>query len=448
MGFASTSGLQAIAAAPLRVRDRILGVMICGFRDANTFNDEQQFRIRKHISDFAISLDHALERFSVTTLLEGLYKASLLFTTEVSFEAALQNVLEFAVSVTGAKYGALGIKGPTRQIKPFLHSGVDDDLAKRLPLPKGIGILGDLLKEGDVINVSDVKDHPKFTGYGDPDHPVITSFLGAPIVVNNKPTGNIYVGNKKSGKHFSAWDRQMLVFLANMASASYNQLRERQHAVTSEGVTIAAVLLSQLGSAAKEKGAALSNALRAFVGRIPSTDREDFDRILEELRTLDTSIRTLEKGLEKRLDESVPMNYLLNEIVRLQRQKYDINIQADIYPACSIKGNEVLLEIAFGILVENAARAAKSNSSAPPSITITCKLEEGLLLGSIQDSGKGIPKEIQAQIYKRRLNRKGKIRDSSFIVGQVMRLHQGDVDIRESGPGGTTIDFWLPQSQN
>src|SRR5215213_7133907 len=64
-------------------------------------------------------------------------------------EVVLEEVLEAARELTGAKYAALGILDDDKQeLARFVTAGVDDELRRRIgPLPRGHGILGELIRE-------------------------------------------------------------------------------------------------------------------------------------------------------------------------------------------------------------------------------------------------------------------------------------------------------------
>src|SRR5262249_22018230 len=81
--------------------------------------------------------------------LGGLVDAGIALSSELSLEALLRRFVEIAVSLTAARYGALGVLGPAGTgLEQFVTVGVDE--ATRAEIgdpPHGRGILGVLIEE-------------------------------------------------------------------------------------------------------------------------------------------------------------------------------------------------------------------------------------------------------------------------------------------------------------
>ena len=118
----------------------------------------------------------------------------------------LHRVVQAAVTLLDAHYGALGVLGSGGQVTRFVHVGVPEDAGGVRGLPAGRGLLGNLRSPGGPIRLTDVRDHPEFTGFPD-GHPVMASFLGTPIVVGDVVYGNLYVAQPGAG-HFTAADEE------------------------------------------------------------------------------------------------------------------------------------------------------------------------------------------------------------------------------------------------
>ena len=81
-------------------------------------------------------------------------------------ETLLQRVLDAARELTGARYAAVGVLNEDhRELERFLVSGVDDETYKAIgELPKGRGVLGELIREPKPLRLSDISDHPRSYG--------------------------------------------------------------------------------------------------------------------------------------------------------------------------------------------------------------------------------------------------------------------------------------------
>ena len=155
--------------------------------------------------------------------------------SELDLEALLQRVLEVARELTGARYAALGILDDRREeLERFLTLGIDEDERRTIgDLPRGRGVLGELIAHPHPLRLADVELHPR--SYGFPiGHPEMHTFLGVPILVRGAAWGNLYLTEKAGGEEFSEADEAALVMLADWAAIAienarlYEDVRERR----------------------------------------------------------------------------------------------------------------------------------------------------------------------------------------------------------------------------
>ena len=129
---------------------------------------------------------------------------------ELDSEAVLQRVLEAGRELTGARYAAIGILDAERRgLERFLTAGVDKETRRAIgELPRGSGILGELIRNPKPLRLADISQHPRSYGFP-PEHPPMTTFLGAPVLVRGEAWGNIYL-TEKDGGEFDEADEQAL----------------------------------------------------------------------------------------------------------------------------------------------------------------------------------------------------------------------------------------------
>jgi GAF domain-containing protein len=111
---------------------------------------------------------------------------------ELDLDAGLQRVLESACALTDARYAALGVLDQSRtELGRFLTMGIDEDTRQLIgALPKGHGVLGELIRDPVPLRIADVGAHAH--SYGFPAaHPPMRSFLGVPIFVGDRAFGNL-----------------------------------------------------------------------------------------------------------------------------------------------------------------------------------------------------------------------------------------------------------------
>ncbi|WP_407840669.1 GAF domain-containing protein [Streptomyces sp. DSM 116496] len=157
--------------------------------------------------------------------LNGLLEAVMSVGRELDLPQVLQGIVEAAVVLVDAEYGALGVIGNDKKLAEFLPVGISDALRAQIgDLPSGHGILGELIRHPEPLRLSELSEHP--ASYGFPDHhPPMHSFLGVPIRVREEVFGNLYLTEKRGGADFDAEDEAVLSTLAVAAGIAIENAR-------------------------------------------------------------------------------------------------------------------------------------------------------------------------------------------------------------------------------
>jgi signal transduction histidine kinase len=160
-----------------------------------------------------------------TAGIENILSAFAAIADDLDLDTVLERVVSAACRLVDARFGALGVIGPGRLLRPFITVGLDDDEIARIgPLPQGHGVLGLLITEPRPVRLADLRRHP--LAYGFPaHHPQMTSFLGVPIRVHDRVFGNLYLTEKRGGADFSDADEQLVVALASAAGIAIENSR-------------------------------------------------------------------------------------------------------------------------------------------------------------------------------------------------------------------------------
>jgi signal transduction histidine kinase len=148
---------------------------------------------------------------------ERLIRSGLTLASELGLEAVLQRIVDEAVDLTDAMYGALGVLGPDGRIAEFVTTGITPEQRAAIgDPPTGHGILGLLISDPRPIRIPNLADHELSYGFP-PNHPPMKSFLGAPVSARGTVFGNLYLTNKKDAAEFDRADEDALVVLAAQA---------------------------------------------------------------------------------------------------------------------------------------------------------------------------------------------------------------------------------------
>src|SRR6476659_9355408 len=82
--------------------------------------------------------------------------------SELDVEVVLRSVVEAARELTSAEYAALGVLDRNgTELERFIYLGIDDETKRTIGnLPRGRGVLGELIREPLPWRLRDVTEHP------------------------------------------------------------------------------------------------------------------------------------------------------------------------------------------------------------------------------------------------------------------------------------------------
>ena len=150
--------------------------------------------------------------------LAAMHSAGLDIVSELSLDAVLQKVIDRARDLLGTRYGALAVYNEDDTIQQFITSGIDAEVAHQIGSPpKGKGLLGIVLREGQHIRLSELNGDPRGCGFP-PNHPEMHSLLAVPVVCRGPCRGNIYLSEKLDGNTFDTDDEKTLIRFATQAA--------------------------------------------------------------------------------------------------------------------------------------------------------------------------------------------------------------------------------------
>ncbi|MCV7399282.1 SpoIIE family protein phosphatase [Mycobacterium fragae] len=133
---------------------------------------------------------------------------------DLDLDVTLHRTVDAAMELTGARYGALGIRGPGGAVVSFIHAGMDEDTVRRLSdLPVGEG-----------LRIDDLSAHPQATEL-QVHQPQIRALLGIPITIRESDFGNLYLADDRPGRVFSESEEGAVRALASAAAVAIDNAR-------------------------------------------------------------------------------------------------------------------------------------------------------------------------------------------------------------------------------
>ncbi len=178
----------------------------------------------------------------------ALFEAVVVIGTNLDIEVVLRGIVESAVTLVDARYGAMGVIGDGDRLAEFIPVGLSEDEIGRIHhWPEGRGLLGALITHPEPLRIADLSQHPLSSGFPS-GHPPMTSFLGAPIRIRDEVYGNLYLTEKRDGGQFDEEDEAVLVALAAAAGVAienarlYDEARRQQRWMSASAEVTRALL--------------------------------------------------------------------------------------------------------------------------------------------------------------------------------------------------------------
>jgi signal transduction histidine kinase len=354
-----------------------------------------------------LEADRIRERF------ERLLAAGVAIFARHDLDHVLQEVVDAARDVVGARYAALGVLGEDGEtVVQFVTSGLDEATRQRIgDPPRGRGLLGSVIREGKPIRSADINRHPQRYGFP-PHHPRMKSFLGVPVKGRSGVFGNLYLTEKIDAEEFSDEDEAIAVLLASQAAVAVDNARlhgERER------------LVGQIRAMQRQRDlffAMMNHELRnALTGVYGWAERLVRRKAPE---TSEQAAREVYEGAERTI---VLLNNFL-DLMRLDAGKVrpvlrDVEIRTAVQRAISasepaaaakqvrleadadsthqmLRTDPVRLEQILVNLLSNAIR----HSPAGAPVTMTVRDSSGATQFAVIDHGPGVPEDLRDRIFE------------------------------------------------
>jgi len=351
----------------------------------------------------------------------------------LALDPVLQLIVDRVRDLAEADYAALGIVTPDGAIERFMTSGLSSVERERIgALPRGLGLLGLIIREGQSFRIPDITLDPRRHGFP-PNHPEMHSFLGVPVSVKGEPVGDLYLANKRGAAEFGE-DDQVLVerFALHAGLAIENaRLSERVQAlaVVEERERIGRDLHDGIIQRIYAVTLGLDD-VPELVATDPRTAIERVERSIGTLQDTIAEIRSFIYGLRPGLHEAGGMAAgleTLAEEVRLHTP-LQIDVQAAGAPRLPADVSGELLSIAREALSNVARHAAAAHA------TIGLAASGNQLRLEVSDDGRGFDPDAPVTTSHHGL---ANMRRRAEALGGRLEVVSGDA-------AGTRIILLLP----
>jgi signal transduction histidine kinase len=373
--------------------------------------------------------------------LKAVSDAVLAVASQLSVDEVLQQLVDSARELAGARYAAVGIPDGEGGFRRFIVSGMSDELIAAMgPLPRTHGMLGAMLESPPPFRTDDIHTDPRFRGWWPREHPDMHSFLGVPIVTTQGVIGAFYLTEKEGAASFDETDVELIELLAAHAGIAITNARLYEHSrelsVLSERNRLAlelhdvvsqklfSLILNAEAAATlldpdRDRGADPGAAL-AQVVRLKELARE----ALDELRSLILGLRPPElerDGLAGTLRKEIAM------LERVHGVPIELSIDGDIDGG--VERCQMVLRIAHEAL-HNALQHA-----SPDRVTVSLTETDGALAVAVTDDGIGFEPQ-RPELRSKNLG----------LTSMEERARElgGRLEIRSAPGTGTTVRLEVP----
>jgi GAF domain-containing protein len=220
---------QSWLGVPMVRGEQVIGVIaVQSYTTPRLYNEHHRDLLSAIANQAAIAIENARlfqETQERIQALSALYRAVQAVSTEFDLDTLTEKLIEEACRLVKADYGVLVTLDPaTGAIQYFKISGIEPGRCPLTQLPQGKGLLR-LLLEGQTTRVDDIRHHPSYSGHLPAEHLPIVSFLGLPLLYQNRVRGFLAVSNRATGPTFDQAAEDLLGTFAAQATVTLENAR-------------------------------------------------------------------------------------------------------------------------------------------------------------------------------------------------------------------------------
>jgi signal transduction histidine kinase len=361
--------------------------------------------------------------------LKAVSDAVLAVGSQHAVEDVLQQLVDSARELAGARYAALGIPDGEGAFASFITSGMGDELIAAMgPLPRTHGMLGAMLEGSAPHRTDDIRADPRFRGWWPRAHPQMRSFLGVPIVARGEVIGALYLTEKTDADEFSVDDQKLIELLAAHAAIAIENARLYERSRELSIVEERNRLARELHDAVTQQlfGVALAaESAATLLARDPDAAAAELRRVSELARDAMAELRAVVFELRPGSLEAEGLGTVLRKHVEVLRRVSGQAIELRIGEVPRLSG-EAAAQV-LRIAQEGLGNAVRHSGAR----RITVRLDDRVLV--VADDGHGFDRHA---VRGRRLGLTSMAERATELGARL--------DVASAPGEGTTIRLELP----
>jgi len=403
--------------------------------------------------------------------------STLLNSTSLKLRKVLELSMEAITDALDAEAGSVFLLDEGKdELEIHVPTGDAGELLRGIRIPRGHGLVGWVVDNGEPLLIEDASKDPRFAGAIDESTGFRTrSVLAVPLKVRGRCIGAIEVLNKRSGGAFRRSDLAFMGALANQVAIALENARLYSALETAyEEVKRVDDLKSKFIAVAAHELITPITVLTAHVELLESEaeSREsdpELAQFLDGVRNGIARLASLSHDLinmmmvdRKRLPveaQRVDIAQLVEEVVRelgslARRRKQELTYDVGEPRSADVLADSSYMKHVLHNLLMNAIRFTDDNGN----ISVRVRAVDDEVRVSVRDDGIGVPVEEQERIFDKLYSSQSALHHSSgtyefrsgglglglSIAHGIIEAHGGKLWVDSNEGQGSTFTFSLP----
>ena len=398
-----------------------------------------------------------------------LLKSSALINSSLQTADVLNSAMKAAEEFMEAEASSVyELDTETGEIFFRLARGRKGGFIQSRRLKPGEGIAGVVIQSGKPMVVEDVRKESRFSDRFDRETGFKTrSLICVPLTIRGKTIGALQVINKDSGVPFTEGDLELLTALAQQIAVALDNARLYQRLEENFELTAEELKITQKKLIRSERSAAIANLVQAVahevrnpimsIGGFAARMKDGLDKthkfrkyldiILQETSRLEKLVQDVKELSEMQTVYLQPanMNNLLSDVIKdfsPIMSGESIDLVADIedsLPTINIDREQI--SRAVKNIIQNSIEALPTGGT----IELKARAVDSHIRIVVEDSGIGIDEDKFDSILDPFVTSKTTGAGLGLtMVYQIVKNHQGEVDIKTRGDKGTIVTLDIP----
>ncbi|MBA3461556.1 MAG: GAF domain-containing protein [Deltaproteobacteria bacterium] len=466
--------IVSFAGYPLRVEDRIVGVMAMYSRrplDHDVLNalsssvDLMALGIARKTSDSAKRRAEATLRAQAERL-EILYELGKRLSAELDVTPLAQQLIDTATRLAGAQIGAFFYQLPGTvgtELTSYTVSGAPKDAFEKMAMPRLTPLFAPSFSGEKVVRVDDLREdeiHGAMAPHFGlpPRHPTVVSYLSVPVIARaGRRIGVILLGHGKPAM-FGPDTERLIASMASTAAISMDNARLFQEA---RGLITA---LEKSNAELDQFAYVASHDLKAPLRGIANISQWIEDDLGDRVDDQARDHLQLLRGRVLRLENLIAGILAYSRAGRERSEIVEVDVRTlatDVWellappPTAKLVLGDKLPRVSTPrvqlqqVLMNLIGNAIKYNPGREVTIELAAKREGDMWNLSVADDGIGVPAEFHERIWGlfQTLERRDKIESTGIglsVVRKIVESQKGRTWVENRPGGGAAFHFTWP----